>query len=119
MKRIILLCTLILVCCINIGCKADETVKTNDYTLENNNKIIANTLGIEETNRNLKFIMNSLNTINAGQIQSAELHETNKEKVLDIIAEDNTKYQIYLSDSNKVEAIKNIDTDEWVIKSER
>ena len=54
-----------------------------------------------------------------GQIQSAELHETNKEKVLDIIAEDNTKYQIYLSDSNKVEAIKNIDTDEWVIKSER
>lgn len=82
-----------------------------------NRTIIAKALGVEENNRNIRFILNSLNTIEAGKIQSAEMGEIGGEKVINLVAEDSINYRIYLSRSGSVEAVKNLDTDEWVIQS--
>ena len=84
---------------------------------EANRTIIAKALGIEENSRNIRFILNSLNTIEAGQIQDAELTEENGDRVLALTAEDGTKYQLYLSASGNVEAVKNLTTGEWPIQS--
>lgn len=83
-----------------------------------NRTIIAKALE-EENNRNIRFILSSLKTINAGQIQSAEMAEENGEKVINLVAEDSTEYGIYLSKRGSVEAVKNLVTGEWPISSDR
>lgn len=85
----------------------------------NNRTIIAEAVGIEENDRKMHFILSTLNTISAGQIQSAEAAEEDGEKVINIVVEDGTNYCIYLSGSGSVEAVKNLDTGEWPVKSER
>ncbi len=85
----------------------------------NNRIIIAEAVGIEENDRKMRFILSTLDTISAGQIQSAEAAEEDGEKVINIVAEDGTNYCIYFSGSGSVEAVKNLDTGEWVVKSER
>lgn len=84
-----------------------------------NRSIIAETLGIEENNRKIRFILSTLNTIRSGQIKSAKLTEIDGEKILYVIAEDDVEYEIYLSRSGSVEAVKNIVTGEWIIRSQR
>lgn len=86
---------------------------------EKNRTIIAEAVGIEENDRNMRFILNTLNTISAGWIQSAEAAEKDGEKMINIVAEDGTNYCIYLSRRGSVEAVKNLDTGEWPVKSER
>ena len=85
----------------------------------NNRTIIAEAVGIEENDRSMRFILSALDTINAGQIQSAEAAEEDGEKVINIVAGDGTNYCIYLSGSGSVEAVKNLDTGEWPVKSEK
>lgn len=85
----------------------------------NNRIIIAEAVGIEENDREMRFILSTLDTISAGQIQSAEVAEEDGEKVINIVAGDGTNYCIYLSSSGSVEAVKNLDTGEWLVKSER
>ena len=85
----------------------------------NNRTIIAEAVGIEENDRKMRFILNTLNTISAGQIQSAEAAEEDEEELINLVAEDGTNYCIYLSRSGSVEAVKNLDTGEWPVKSER
>lgn len=85
----------------------------------NNRTIIAEAVGIEENDRKMRFILSTLNTISAGQIQSAEAVEDDGRKVINLVAEDGTNYCIYLSRSGSVEAVKNLDTGEWPVKSER
>lgn len=85
----------------------------------NNRTIIAKAVGIEENDRKMRFILSTLNAINAGQIQSAEAAEEDGEKVINLVVEDGTNYCIYLSGSGSVEAVKNLDTGEWPVKSER
>ena len=85
----------------------------------NNRTIIAEAVGIEENDRTMRFILSTLDTISAGQIQSAETAEEDGEKVINLVAEDGTNYCIYLSGSGSVEAVKNLDTGEWPVKSER
>lgn len=85
----------------------------------NNRTIIAEAVGIEENDRTMRFILSTLDTISAGQIQSAETAEEDGEKVINLVAEDGTNYCIYLSGSESVEAVKNLDTGEWPVKSER
>ncbi|MDE6750593.1 MAG: hypothetical protein K2K21_16260 [Lachnospiraceae bacterium] len=91
----------------------------SDEVDANNRTIIAEAVGIEENDRNMRFILSTLNTISAGQIQSAEVVEEDGEKVINLVAEDGTNYCIYLSGSGSVEAVKNLDTGEWSVKSER
>lgn len=85
----------------------------------NNRTIIAEAVGIEENDRTMRFILSTLDTISAGQIQSAETAEEDGEKVINLVAEDGTNYCIYLSRSGSIEAVKNLDTGEWPVKSER
>ena len=85
----------------------------------NNRTIIAEAVGIEENDRKMRFILSTLNMISAGQIQSAEAAEEDGEKVINLVVEDGTNYCIYLSRSGSVEAVKNLDTGEWSVKSER
>lgn len=85
----------------------------------NNRTIIAEAVGIEENDRKMRFILSTLNTISAGKIQSAEAVEDDGEKAINLVAEDGTNYCIYLSRSGSVEAVKNLDTGEWPVKSER
>ncbi len=85
----------------------------------NNRTIIAEAIGIEENDRKMRFILSTLNTISVGLIQSAEAAEDDGEKVINLVAEDGTNYCIYLSRSGSVEAVKNLDTGEWPVKSER
>lgn len=106
---------------------ADESVSDNNEDRDReeiemdaiNRTMIAEALGIQDNHRSIRFILSSLNTISAGQIQSVELVEDNGEKVLNLVSEDGTNYQIYLSKSGNVEAVKNTDTGEWMIQSER
>lgn len=84
-----------------------------------NRTMIAEALHIDENNRSIRFILGCLNTIGAGQIQSAESIVIEGEKTIDLIAEDGTNYRIYLSGSGSVESVKNLDTNEWPIQSER
>ena len=86
---------------------------------ENNRAIIAEALGIDEGSRNIRFILKTLDTIGAGQIKSAEAGMDGGDSYLDITAEDDTVYRIYLTGSGSVDAVKNMDTGEWPIKSER
>ncbi len=84
-----------------------------------NRTVIAEALHIDENSRSIRFILGCLDTIGAGQIQSAESIVAEGEKAIDLIAEDGTNYRIYLSGSGSVESVKNLDTDEWPIRSER
>ncbi len=84
-----------------------------------NRTIIANALKIDESSRNIRFILNCLTTIGAGKIQKAELVEEKNEKMLDIVAEDSTIYRIFLSSGGSVDAVKNCTTGDWPIQSTR
>ena len=101
------------------GDSENMQVNKSNKVNEMNRSIIAEALGMEENNRKLRFILSSLNTIQTGQLQSAKMLEIDGESVLYIVAEDSTDYQIYLSGSGSVEAVKNLITEEWVIRTKR
>ena len=65
----------------------------------------------------IKRFVACLNTLRTDRLQSAILEEINGEVVLYFVAEDGTNYAMYLSKSNSVEAVQNLDTKEWPITS--
>lgn len=97
----------------------NDTIEETGEMSENNRAIIAEALGIDEGSRNIRFILRTLDTIGAGEIKSAEAGTDGGDSYLDITAEDDTVYRIYLTGSGSVDAVKNMDTGEWPIKSER
>lgn len=82
-----------------------------------NRTMIAKALGVEEDSRNIRFILGGLQTISAGEIQSAVYEEKEGNRIINIVAEDNTNYRIYLNKGGSVEAIENADTGEWPVRS--
>ena len=103
----------------SVASSANNKQEEENAVDEANRKMIAAALNTEPDSRNIKFILNTLKTINSGKIQKAEFSKNNNENVLSIVAEDGTPFSIYLTNSGSVEAVKNDKTDEWVIKSER
>ncbi len=102
---------------LNSAASAEER---NETEVEKANKnIIAKALGVFTWSSGVKSILSSLDTINAGRIQSAELTKENDDRYLDIVTEDDKRYRIYLSKNNNVEAVKDLDTGEWPVKSYR
>ena len=85
----------------------------------NNRKMIAELLQVEENHRSLRFILNGLNAVGAGRVQEAETEDASGEKVIWITAENGMIYRVYLSGSNGVDAIENVTTGEWPVRSER
>lgn len=83
-----------------------------------NAAVVMDALNVKDK-KEVDTIINALNTISAGNIISATPSTENGEKVLDIVSENGAKYRFYLTKSLTVEAVKNTDTGEWVITSER
>lgn len=102
--------------------KADFNINAEEEVNEVeifNRKIIANALGISEDARSLRTLMNALDTIDAGKIQKAVATEIDGDLVLDVVAENNINYRFLLSDQGNMEAVLNLDTGEWLIRSVR
>lgn len=94
--------------------------KKEDIEVDNSNRaIIATALNIDPNSRNIRFILSTLNTIDAGTIQKAEFLEENSQQILNIISEEGTPFSIYLTKNGSVDAVKNTKTGEWVIQSSR
>lgn len=107
---------------IGIEEKADADNDNDEETEEmsdNNRTIIAEALGVDENSRSLRFHLYALNEVNAGEIKSAVAGSDGNDKYIEVVAEDDTVYRIYLSGSGSVDAVKNMDTGEWPISSER
>lgn len=98
---------------------SDDLQKEDEDMDTYNRALIAESLGISEETRSLRFIINVINTIKAGKIQKAEKIEEDGEQRLDILAEDGTNYRLYLSSTGNVDAVENLTTGEWPIKSSR
>ena len=92
-----------------------EETEVDEY----NRKLIAEALSIPEDSRSIRFILGSLKTVGAGKLQTAEAAEENGDKYLNVLAEDGTNYAVLLSRSGSPEGVKNLDTGEWEIRSER
>ena len=85
---------------------------------ENNRKLMAEVLGIDENFESMKYTLASLTKIGAGKIQSAVFGTNDDgEEYVDIVAEDGTNYRLYLLGGYIVSEIKNLDTGEWPMKS--
>ena len=99
--------------------QAQKPTEEENSVTEENRTIIAKALGITEDSRNIRFILNGLNAIGVGQIRQAELVQENGEDCIRLISEDATEYVVYLSRSGNIEAVQNLTTGEWPMKSER
>lgn len=98
----------------------DKEVTEEDGNMDEKNRvIISEALEIDKDSRNIRFIISALDTIQAGQLQSAKLVEIKGDRALDIITEDGGSYRIYLSGSGSVEAVQNLVTGEWPIQSQQ
>ena len=128
---LIMMCSLLCACGSNIPAPqttetpvinetaVDNTKKATPEMIANNRTIISNALKTDEDKRSIHFILNSLDVIGVTQITEAEVAEENGEKVLDLISDSQKRYRFYLSDSDSVEAVKDLDSGAWLIKSER
>lgn len=97
----------------------EDYQSTSQESDDGNRVMIAEALGVEKDSRNIRFILNGINTVGMGQLQSARMLESDGQKILSLIAEDGTEYQMYLSESGNLEAVQNLDTGEWPIQSEQ
>lgn len=101
------------------GTNTDLTEQEDEKVDAENRSILAKALGVEETDRSMRFLLNALRTVGAGQIRSAEAGEENGQRLLDVLAEDGTEYRIYLTSGGGVDAVKNCSTGEWPLRSDR
>ncbi len=97
----------------------EDYQSTSQESDDDNRVMIAEALGVEKDSRNIRFILNGINTVGMGRLQSARMLESDGQKILSIVAEDGTEYQMYLSESRNMEAVQNLDTGEWPIQSEQ
>ena len=96
----------------------DDYQEMSQESDDDNRVMIAEALGVEKDSRNIRFILNGINTVGMGRLQSARMLESDGQKILSLVAEDGTEYQMYLSESGNLEAVQNLDTGEWPIQSE-
>lgn len=97
----------------------EDYQSTSQESDDDNRAMIAEALGVEKDSRNIRFILNGINTVGMGRLQSARMLESDGQKILSLVAEDGTEYQMYLSESGNLEAVQNLDTGEWPIQSEQ
>lgn len=101
----------------DIAASAEEWEETE--VDEMNRTVLAKALGIDENARSLRFLLSALKTIEAGQIQAAQLKEENGDRVLAVTAENGREYEIYLSQGNSLEAVRDTASGEWLIQSDQ
>ena len=123
-KVFLLLCALIMVVTSLCACSNNESnpsISVPDCGFDGvtlNERMIMDALNTNNRD-DISTIISALDSIKAGNIISATPSTENSDKVLDIVSEDGAKYRIYLTKNLAVEAVKNMDTGDWVITSER
>lgn len=123
-KVFLLLCALIMVVTSLCACGNNESnpsISVPDCGFDGvtlNERMIMDALNTDNRD-NVSTIISALDSIKAGNIKRATPSTENSDKVLDVVSEDGAKYRIYLTKNLAVEAVKNMDTGDWVITSER
>lgn len=123
-KVFLLLCALIMVVTSLCACGNNESnpsISVPDCGFDGvtlNERMIMDALNTDNRD-DVSTIISALDSIKAGNIQRATPSTENSDKVLDVVSEDGAKYRIYLTKNLTVEAVKNMDTGDWVITSER
>lgn len=123
-KAFSLLCVLIMVVTSLCACGNNESnpsISVPDCGFDGvtlNERMIMDALNTDNRD-DVSTIISALDSIKAGNIQRATPSTENSDKVLDVVSEDGAKYRIYLTKNLTVEAVKNMDTGDWVITSER
>lgn len=64
-------------------------------------------------------ILYALNTVNAGELSAATCSKDGPDVYLDVVAEDGRNLRLLLSQNYLLMAVKNLDTGEWLITSQR
>lgn len=91
-----------------------QDTNRNEVSASNTNAI-AKALGTDPGERNIKYILLTLDTLEAGKIKSAEYQA--EENAIDVISENGISYRLYLSSTRTVDSVKNLDSGEWPIQS--
>lgn len=123
-KVFLLLCALIMIVTSLCACGNNERRPPVSVThcgfdgITLNERMIMDALNTDDCD-DISTIVSALNSVKAGNIKSATPSTENNDKVLDVVSEDGAKYRIYLTGNLTVEAVKNMDTGEWVITSSR
>lgn len=123
-KVFLLLCALIMVVTSLCACGNNESnpsISVPDCGFDGvtlNERMIMDALNTDNRD-DVSTIISALDSIKAGNIKRATPSTENSDKVLDVVSEDGAKYRIYLTKNLAVEAVKNMDTGDWVITSER
>ena len=123
-KVFLLLCALIMIVTSLCACGNNESnpsISVPDCGFDGvtlNESMIMDALNTDNRD-DVSTIISALDSIKAGNIKSATQSTENNDKVLDVVSEDGAKYRIYLTGNLTVEAVKNMDTGEWVITSSR
>ena len=90
-----------------------QDTNRNEVSASNTNAI-AKALGTDPGERNIKYILLTLDTLEAGRIKSAEYQA--EENAIDV---NGISYRLYLSSNRTVDSVKNLDSGEWPIQSNR
>lgn len=90
---------------------------SQDEISVSNSNTIAKALGTDPGERNIKYILLTLDALEAGRIKSAEYQA--EENAIDVISENSISYRLYLSSNKTVDSVKNLDSGEWPIQSNR
>ena len=83
-----------------------------------NRRLIENTIGQKDDDI-LINILYALNTVNAGELSVATCSKDGPDVYLDVVAEDGRNLRLLLSQNYLLMAVKNLDTGEWLITSQR
>ena len=134
MKKSILVLFSLLLSLSLVGCSGNivrpSTLPLPDGILEYdteednyNRLIVSQALGVPVSDKSINSILGILNTIGSGKLKNADYFTSGGVledfSFLYILSGDDTLYQIYLSPSDTIDSVLNVDTDEWVITSVR
>ena len=131
MKKTITLITVTMMCISFLAaCKKEEkttlpeapaetaaTSERDPDTDEHNRQVFAEAMGWDEDTTKLQYYIGICNTIDTGKIQSAVPGQESVDKIIDVVSEDGTNYRFYLSGSDSIMAVKNVDTGDWPVMS--
>ena len=95
---------------------APET-ETPSVLNEDDVAAIAEAMGLDKDSTKVKFVMNSLQAVNAGHILNAEMEETDTDRMLHVSTENGLDLRIYLSPGNSVEGILDDISKQWLVWS--
>lgn len=80
---------------------------------------IAEAVGKDPSDRAVDNILKNLEQAGVGHVTMAYITDEDGKEFLYILSENLVEYNVFLTGNGTVDSIQNMDTEEWVIKSER